>query len=212
LTEDHCRVSEDWCANVLAAHREYPTAGVIGGAVENAAIGTLMDWASFFYANGEAMPPLRRGECRHITQLNLSYKRHAISGAIRPAGQMEWMMNEDLRQQGETLVVDDRIVVSHVQSLGFLGTCLLHFHGSRAVAGFRLSRIGWPERIVRLGACALMPPLLFARAFGTVLVKRRLLGTIVASTPLLALLVCLRAAGAFVGFVAGPGHSPQHIR
>jgi hypothetical protein len=212
LTEDHCRVTPNWCARILAAHREYPDAGVIGGAVENGATGALMDWASFFYANGEAMLPLRRGSCQRIIQLNLSYKRRAISGAVRPAGKMEWMLNEDLRRQGESLVVDDRIVVVHLQSLGVLGTCQLHYHGSRALAGFRLDRIGWVERMIRLGACAVMPPLLFARALGTVLAKRRLLGTIVATTPCLALLVCVRAAGAFVGFIAGPGNSPQGIR
>jgi hypothetical protein len=57
-----------------------------------------------------------------------------------------------------------------------------------------------------------MPPLLFVRALGAVLAKRRLLGTIVESTPFLALLVCFRAAGAFAGFVTGPGNSPRHIR
>jgi Glycosyl transferase family 2 len=212
LTEDHCQVTPDWCARVLAAHREYPEAGVIGGAVENGATGSLMDWASFFYTNGAAMLPLKDGECSHIIQLNLSYKRRAISGAIRPAGQMEWMMNEDLRKQGEMLVADHRIVVNHVQSVGVLGTCLLHFHASRALAGFRRLRIGWPELIVRLGACLAMPPLLFARALGAVLPKRRLLGTIVASTPWLVLLVCLRATGALVGFITGPGDSPRYIR
>jgi hypothetical protein len=212
VTEDHCRVNPDWCARVLAAHREFPEAGVIGGAVENGATGALMDWASFFYANGPAMSPLRRGRCRQIVQLNLSYKRRALSGPVRPVGRMEWVLNEDLRRHGETLVADDRIVVYHFQSLGFLGTCRLHFHGSRAVAGFRLNGIGWSERIVRLAACAVMPPLLFARALVTVLAKRRLLGRVVASTPCLALLVCIRAAGAAVGLMTGPGHSPQRIR
>jgi hypothetical protein len=212
VTEDHCRVSPDWCARVLAAHREYPDAGVIGGAVENGATESLMDWASFFYANGAAMPPLKRGECSLITQLNVSYKRRALSGAVQPAGQLEFLMNHDLRIQGEKLVADGRIVVSHVQSLGFLGTCLLHFHGSRVVSGFRRSRIGWIEWSIRLCACAVMPPLLFVRAMGAVLVKRRLLGAIVASTPCLALLVCFRAVGAFAGFITGPGDSARHIR
>ena len=212
LTEDHCRVNADWCARVLAAHYEYPDAAVIGGAVENGATQSLIDWASFFYANGAAMLPLKRGKCREITQLNLSYKRRAISGVVRPGGQMEWTMNEDLRQQGETLIADDRILVSHVQSIGFMGTCLLHFHGSRVVAGFRRSRIGRPELIVRLLACAVMAPLLFARVLGTVLAKRRWLGRFVASSPLLGLLVCIRAAGAFAGLVTGPGKSARYIR
>ena len=212
LTEDHCRVGADWCVRILEAHREYPDAGVIGGAVENGATHSLIDWASFFYANGTAMPPLPRGECKQITQLNLSYKRRAISAAVRPAGQMEWTINEDLRRHGERLVADGRIVVSHDQSIGFLGTCLLHFHGSRVVAGFRRGRIGKPELIVRLLACAAMPPLLFARVLGTVLAKRRRLGRFVASSPLLGLLVCLRAAGACAGFITGAGDSARYVR
>ncbi len=212
LTEDHCRFGSNWCAAILRAHREYPDAGVIGGAVENGATTTLLDWASFFYANGEAMLPLNRGECRHITQLNLSYKRRAISAAIRPSGEMEFMLNDDIRASGEKLVADDRIVASHVQSVGFRGTCQLHYHGSRALAGFRLRRMGKLEWLVRLAACPVMPPLLFARAVGAVLAKRRKLGTLVASMPWLCFLVCLRAAGAFVGFITGPGDSPLYIR
>ena len=65
---------------------------------------------------------------------------------------MEHMLNQALRDQGETLLVDDRIVVNHVQSLGFLGTCLLHYHGSRSVSGFRLEQIGLLERGIRLAA------------------------------------------------------------
>ena len=93
VTEDHYRVSSDWCAQIILAHKEYPEAAVIGGAVVNGATETLIDRASFFYANGAAMPPLGTRECKQIIQLNLSYKRRVIPKTVPQHGRMEWIFN-----------------------------------------------------------------------------------------------------------------------
>jgi hypothetical protein len=213
VTEDHCRVKPDWCERVIAAHKQYPEAAAIGGAVENGATERLMDWASFFIVNGPSMPPIRKGERSRIAlQANVSYKRRIVPPRIPQHGRMEWMFNQALRAQGETLVADGRIMVSHVQSLGFRGTCRIHFDDGRSIAGFRLQQITALERGMRLGACFVMPPLLLLRTLIPVLQKRRVLGRVLASLPLLALLLCCRATGAFIGFLAGPGDSPQRIR
>jgi glycosyl transferase family 2 len=212
LTEDHCRVNPDWCAKILQAHKDYPEVAVIGGAVENGATNTLIDWASFFYANGCAMPPLGTKVSRQLLQLNLSYKQRVVPKTTPELGRMEHMLNQALREQGETLLVDDRIVQYHVQSLGFPGTCLLHYHGSKSVSGFRLEHIGSLERGIRIAACFAMPPVLFARALLPLLGKHRLRGKIIMALPALALLVCIRAVGAFAGLVAGPGESPKKVR
>jgi hypothetical protein len=212
VTEDHCRVSPDWCAKILQAHKEYPDVAVIGGAVENGATNSLIDWASFFYANGSAMPPLGTKVSRQLVQLNLSYKQRVVPRTTPELGRMEFMLIQTLREQGETLLVDDRIVQYHVQSLGFLGMCLLHYHGSKSVSGFRLEHIGRLQRGIRLAACFAMPPILFARALLPLLGKHRLHGKIVMALPALALLVCIRAVGAFAGLVAGPGNSPKLVR
>lgn len=212
LTEDHCQVSPEWCARILQAHKEYPEVAVIGGAVENGATNASIDWASFFYGNSSAMAPLGTGPSRQILQLNLSYKHRVVPKTVPELGRMEFMLNETLREQGETLLIDDRIAVSHVQSLGFIGTCAIHYHGSRSVSGFRLEHIGPLERGIRLAACFVMPPILFVRALLPLLAKRRLGGQIVKSLPSLGLLVCIRAAGAFAGLAAGPGNSPREIR
>jgi hypothetical protein len=50
------------------------------------------------------------------------------------------------------------------------------------------------------------------RAVATVLAKRRLRATLLAATPLLALLVTIRTLGAFVGLLNGPGESVRYIR
>jgi hypothetical protein len=214
MTEDHCRVTPDWCARIIQAHARRPDAAAIGGAVDNGATASLVDWASFFIVNGAAMPPLRSGEHDAISlQANLSYKRRVLPGGTLPPGRLEWMFNRELRACGERLVRDDRIVVQHVQSLGLRGTCAIHFHDGRSIAGFRL-RAGMPvvERAARLAACFAMPPLLLGRTVLPLLAKRRRLAIVAASVPVIALLVCFRAAGALVGLLAGPGDSPRHIR
>lgn len=213
VTEDHCRVRSDWCERILEAHRDYPDAAAIGGSVENGATESLTDWASFFIVNGASLAPLRAGERSKISlQANVSYKRRVIPRDVPPHGRMEWMFNQALRRQGEILVADDRIVVEHVQSLGFRATCRIHFDDGRSVAGFRLQDIALPERAIRLLACFVMPAALLVRTVVLVLRKRRLLGRLVASLPMMALLLCCRATGSFLGFIGGAGKSPLGIR
>lgn len=213
ITEDHCRARPNWCERILEVHRKYPDTSVIGGAVENGATETLMDWASFFIVNGAALSPLRSGEQKQVTlQANVSYKRHVIPKTIPELGRMEWIFNQHLRSHGEKLRADDSIIVEHVQSLGFQGTCMIHFHDSRSIAGFRLQNISTAERMIRLAACLIMPPALMIRTLIPLILKRRHLWIAAACLPALAVLVSFRAAGAFLGFITGPGNSPQQIR
>lgn len=213
VTEDHCRARPNWCEKILEVHRKYPDTAVIGGAVENGATETLMDWASFFIVNGAALSPLDSGERSKVTlQANVSYKRHVIPKTIPELGRMEWIFNQHLRSHGEKLRADDSIIVEHVQSLGFHGTCMIHFHDSRSIAGFRLEKISPVERMIRLAACFIMPPALLMRTLIPLILKNRHLGIAAACLPALAVLVSFRGAGAFVGFITGPGNSPQQIR
>jgi hypothetical protein len=213
ITEDHCRVAPDWCERILAAHKEHPDAAAIGGSVENGAAERVIDWASFFIVNGASMPPIAEGARKKVSlQANLTYKRRVIPADVPKLGRMEWMFNQELRRRGEKLIADGRIRVEHVQSFTFREACSIHYHDGRAIAGFRLEKIGAMERLVRLGACFIMPPALFLRTVLPILHKRRFLGWLSLSLPMIAVLVHCRAAGAFVGFLFGAGESPQHIR
>lgn len=213
VTEDHCVVASDWCERILAAHQEHPLAAAIGGAVENGATTTRIDWASFFLVNGASLPPLQVGERRTIAlQANVSYKRRALPTHVSALGQMEWILNQDLRRGGAALASDDRIRVCHVQSLGVGATCRIHYDDGRTIASFRMERMGATERWVRIAACALMPPLLVTRALLQVLPKRRLTATLVSSLPWMLVLTCCKAWGNLMGFLYGPGTSPQRIR
>lgn len=213
ITEDHCVVAPDWCDRILAAHREHPDAAAIGGAVENGATATTIDWASFFLVNGASMPPVRDGVRRAIAlQANVSYKRAALSADAHELGMMEWLLNEDLHRRGAVLRSDGRILVAHVQSLGVAATCRIHYDDGRTIAAFRLARMGMLEHAVRLAACAAMPPLLTARAAFQVLRKRRRMGRLAASLPWMLVLTTCKAAGNVAGFLFGAGASPARIR
>lgn len=213
ITEDHCVAAPDWCERILAAHRDHPEAAAIGGAVENGATATTIDWASFFLVNGASMPPVRDGVRRAIAlQANCSYKRAALSPDAAELGMMEWLLNADLHARGAVLRTDGRILVQHVQSLGVAATCRIHYDDGRTIAAFRLARIGRAERAVRLAACLAMPPLLTARATFYVLTKRRRMGLLLASLPWMLVLTSCKAWGNLLGFLFGAGSSPARIR
>lgn len=212
ITEDHCRVAPDWCARILDAHREHPAAAAVGGAVENGATTSLIDWANFALVFSPFMPPIRSGESERIAlQANISYKRRVIPEDMDRLGMMEFLFNRELRSRGERLVADGRILVHHHQSHGIRRTCASHFHNGRSIAGFRLPDLSRFERLARIGSTAVLPPFLLYLTLRNVAGKGRLRGGILASAPLLLPLVVCHAAGELIGYLAGPGDSPKRI-
>jgi hypothetical protein len=211
ITEDHCRLRADWCRGVVEAHRRHPEADVIGGAVENGATGSPIDWAQFLVANGPFMPPVRPGAPRRLPgQANLSYKRRALPPDALGRGVLETFHNRSLATGGR-LLIDDSLVVEHVQSVGFRGSCALNYHNGRSIAGFRLADMGVVERVARLGGVVVLPLYMLARTLAAVLPKRRHVREVLASLPFLVLFLCCHAAGEAVGYVAGPGMSPARL-
>jgi hypothetical protein len=217
VTEDHCRVARDWCVRTLQAHREYPDAAVVGGAVENGATEHLVDWANFFIANGGFMRPIPTGPRPDVGgQANMSYKRWALPTEHPPRGMVEAAYKQQLRARGATFVLDDRIVVEHVQSLGVAGSCRIHFDDGRCSAGFRrdeIARREWLFQVVRGVALPLRVVIDSARIAVRIAVRkpahrRRAL----LAAPFVALLLCFHAAGELIGYVAGPGDSPARLR
>jgi len=212
ITEAHCRVAPNWCEQIIQAHKDYPDAAAIGGIVDNGASTSLIDWANFFLVFAPFVSPIKNGPCERIClQANISYKRRVVSRMASQLGVMEMLFTRQLREEGDTLIADDRLVVSHVQSHGFWGTFAAHFHNGRSIAGFRLEHLGSIERILRLFSTAILPPYLLWSTLRALVSKQRFLRQVFASLPLLAFLVCCHAAGEFVGYIAGPGQSPKRL-
>jgi hypothetical protein len=216
VTEDHCRVAPDWCRSVLAAHADRPEAAVIGGIIENGATESMVDWANFLISNGGFVPPLPRGSDVPVTgQANVSYKRWAL--ANYPADALhEGGYRAALRARGIALCNDERVRVSHVQSLGALGTCLIQFHDGRCVAASRRSHQSPAKAALELAKGVLLPLRVgvaslrvVGRAWRRRPQERRVA---VASLPWIVLVMGFHAAGELTGLIVGPGKSPARMR
>jgi len=213
ITEDHCVVGERWLSRVVEAHRTLPDAAAIGGVVENGATTRLIDWANFLIIFAPVLAPLVGGRRQEISlQANISYKRDRLPPPDPETGIMEMLLNRTLAARGETLVADERLVVSHVQSHGWAGTLAAHFHNGRSIAGYRLVSLSAAWRAARLASCVLLPAHLTLRVVRSIATKRRLYGITAAALPLVMLLGCCHAAGEAVGYLAGPGKSPHQLR
>jgi hypothetical protein len=212
VTEDHCLPAPDWCETLIRLHRERPDAAVIGGAIENGSTTRIVDWASFLLSSAPAMRPLlSRSYGRIATPGNISYKRRAIPQYVLPTGVLELAVNRTLRARGERLIADDRLVVHHIQSFSLPQACQAHFHNGRSLAGFRKGFVSPTERLLRLGACAVLPGWLLWRSLGALCSKRRALDRALVGLPALVLFAYCHAVGELFGYLAGPGNSPQRI-
>ncbi|HUP55091.1 MAG TPA: hypothetical protein VM408_06255 [Methylomirabilota bacterium] len=213
VTEDHCFLPEDWARRNLEAHAMHPEAAAIGGSVVNGATESTMDWASFLIVQSLVAAPIPSGPTARIAgAVSVSYKRAALTGLDEHAGMgaMDGLHQRELAASGAALIADDGIRVVHDQSLGFGGTVAIHFHAGRTFAGFRRQQMD-AGQAVRILATPLVPLARFVRTARLVSAKgygRELLR----ATPAMWLLLVTQTAGQVIGYVAGPGDSPNRVQ
>lgn len=213
LTEDHCYVAEDWGQRILAAHAEHPGASAVGGGVENGATRTLIDWASFFVVQSAFMPPIASGPASRLAgAVNVSYKRHALDALAdnEGMGAMDALHQATLHRRGDALWADDRIRVTHEQSLGVKATIAIHFHAGRTISGFRRQHMT-PYQWVRAAGAFVVPFARLARilSFGA---RKGQMSRMLLSTPWVLALLYSQAAGQFIGYAFGAGDSPRKVQ
>jgi len=213
ITEDHCVVGSDWCAAVLRAHAEHPSAAAIGGSVDTGSRVHRVDWASFYAGHAPWMAPLPRGETTHLDGINVSYKRgvldHFRDGAHH--GALETVLGARLVAAGERLVTDDRIRVSHYQSYGILGTAVMHFHGGRAFEGHRAAMVGHRGRWSRAARCLVAPLPRAMRRLAMARAKGEPLRRIASVVPAMLWLMFAQSAGELASVLSGAGDSPHRL-
>jgi hypothetical protein len=207
MTEDHVRMPATYCEQLLTLHERHPGAEVIAGPVENGSRGRIRDWANFFCTFSAFMTPLPEHTQRCPPPVNLSLKRTAVEGVRLARGEFEFSWMPAMNAAGAVLL-DDTVVVEHVQSEPFRHHVLAHFHNGRTTGG--LSRAGMPGRMrARMIARSfVMPFRLFGQVYREILRRpeRRRPGVLAA--PFVFVLQCAHAFGEMVGYIRGPGTSP----
>lgn len=209
FTEDHCKVSPDWCEKIIIAHRQHGDIEVISGVIENGSTKSLLDWVHFLMAKGPFMSPVTPGESYLISgEPNISFKKHIVPNDISEIGLPFY---QSIPRRGLKTRIHDDIVVRHFQSLRFAGTCRAHYHNGRTIAGLRLPDLTMSKRLLRLASCAILPGFLTLTTCATVLRKRRKRTTILIGLPLLLSLTLCHSTGEFFGYLFGAGESPRMI-
>jgi hypothetical protein len=215
LTEDHCVAAPDWCRRIIEAHRRHADALAVGGGVANGSTDSIVDWANYLLTFSTFLPPIdghRRDRCP--TASNASYKRAVlfppdVSADGPRAGWIEFELNPTLHARGQFLV-DDAILVHHVQSYGFLEFLATHFHNGRSTAGLAALR-PWKERRALLRSRFRQPRRLLATTLRVVKSQPELHPKARRSIPLVAALACCHTAGEIAGLVFGAGRSPERL-
>lgn len=208
-TEDHCVVGPDWARTALDLHAQYPAAAVIGGVVENGSPEKLDDWANFFVGHLWDMPGVGHG--RRVDSAGLTcvtYKRRAIEGmsAVGNLGVNEAYHQRALAKAGETVLIDDRLRCSHVQSGGVRKAASRTWHAARSGAAMRRQSLS-PRQVVRIALTPVLPIVYSGAIAKQVAVRRYHTGRAILSAPYIVAFLGLRAVAEVVGYVAGAGDS-----
>ena len=212
ITEDHCVPDPQYLASVLRAHEQYPEPAV-AGAVINGTTRRLVDRVNFLLVHARNQPPRDSLPAPGWvpTPTNISYKRGAIPTDVPSRGWIETVHNVVLLHANQ-VVFDDRIVVRHFQSLGWLGTVKHHFHAGRSMGGLARSAIGsrcaqarWALRSTPLLPAYLVRPIWQVQRTST---GRR---AVLPLLPIAAAISAADAVGFACGVLAGPGRSARAV-
>lgn len=212
VIEDHVIVPKGWSDALLGALNG--TRRVVAGSVENAATERLSDWAAFLCEYSHCINPLPSGPTTWLTGNNVVYPRSLLNEFrdVIAEGAWENRLHDAMRAAGVTLVCHPEIAVGHKKSFGVGEYLSQRYLYARSYAGARVKGRSLGPRLAYAAAAAALPPLLLWRTVSRVVSKRRHMGHLVRSLPLLGLFVCAWAAGEVVGYARGAGDSLARVR
>lgn len=212
VIEDHVIVPPGWAKALLSAQSE--ASPVVGGSVENAATGSLVDWAAFLCEYSHCLPPMPAGRVDWLTGNNIVYPRALLEQyrSVTESGAWENRLHDAFRRDGIPLTCHPEIIVAHKMHYSFGLYMSQRYIYARSYAGARVQGAGLGKRLAMGAASIMLPPLLFWRTVSRIRSKGRHLGELARSLPLLALFVVAWAAGEAVGYVAGAGQSLSKVR
>ncbi len=211
VIEDHVIVPRGWAAQLLGALEGEE---VVGGAVENAATETLLDWAAFLCEYSHCIPPLQAGVVDWLTGNNVVYRR-ALLDANRDViaeGKWENHLHDRLREGGHRLVCRPEISVGHKKHYSFGEYFSQRYLYARSYAGARVAGAPLSRRLAYGLAAFALPPLLLYRTVTRILAKGRHTEKLWRGLPLIALFVCAWGAGEVVGYTLGAGNALAKVK
>ena len=213
ITEDHCIPADDWYLSIMRAHQQVLWS-IIGGVVDNGAVGRLMDWAVYFCEYGSLASPLPEKNEVQPGAPNVSYRRDVLEPVGEVVGEEYWdyFLHRALLEKGVKLAMDSRIRVHHKMHFRFWGFLRERWHYGRAFAGRRNRDMPALRRVALSILFPVIPFLMTFRIARMALRRRNSLGLFFCCVPLIFLFQLAGSLGEFAGCAFGPGNSRLHLR
>ncbi|MFN8573430.1 MAG: glycosyltransferase [Gemmatimonadaceae bacterium] len=211
VIEDHVIVPPGWARQMLGTLAEGKQ--VVAGSVENAATEKLIDWAAFLCEYSHLIPPIAAGSVPWLTGNNVVYRRALLDAhrEVVDAGRWENYLHDTLKAEGVELFCRPEIVVGHKKHYTFGEYFTQRYFYARSYAGARVAGASFPRRMLFGLTAFALPPLLLYRTMTRILAKKRHVGTLFKSIPLISAFVVSWGFGEVVGYWFGAGDSLQKV-
>ena len=204
IGEDHVLYCEDWAEQVLRAFDERPEVTGFMGSVSNGKTSAL-DRASFWVTLAPwSTPMVALPLDRTPVPGNLAIRRDALDGIENP-GRFEYEIVPRLLASG-SIAANDRQRVVHDQSLGSLGSWIVHFASGRAYG----AAAGRGSRWRRLHEALRAPRVILRQTRAAWRAPGHTPDTLTCQL-LVAALGATNAVGQITGLLFGPGESGSRI-
>lgn len=212
FSEDHCFPDPGWAEALLKAH-EQPYAAV-GPAFRNANPDSATSWCDFLIGYGPWAHPCPSGKRPFLPGHNSSYKREELLHYADRLAEMlgsETVLHYELTSRGRELFLESSATVAHlnfsIRSLWFP----IQYHCGRVFGGFRSLHWNWAKRICFAAAWPLIGLVRFTRVLPQIPLSNIPPLVLLETIPMLALGLLCDAFGQCVGYLSGPGDSPETL-
>lgn len=223
VIEDHVIVPPGWARAMLDALGPETEGGgidVAGGAVDNAATESWVDWSAFLCEYSGSLPPLPAGPSEWLPGNNVIYRTEVLRRHDRVLDEGKWenRLHDAIRAggpgfAGSVLMLHPEIVVGHKMHYSFTLYMAQRCLYSRSYAGAQRDGMSPGKRLV-MGAAALvaLPPVLFLRTIRRIRAKGRYRRELLRALPLLVPFCLSWGAGEAMGYWFGPGRAMSRVR
>lgn len=212
VIEDHVIVPPEWPGRALAVVAE--GFEVVGGPIENAATGRLLDWATFLCEYAACLPPLPEGPATWLPGNNVVYARPLLERyrGVTAEGKWENRLHDQMHADGVRLERRANLVVGHKKHFGFFEYLSQRFLYSRSYAGARTLGAPLVKRLVVGAAAVALPAVMFLRIEQALLTKGVPKGRLLATLPLIAIFTISWGLGEVAGYWFGAGDALRRVR